>query len=222
MDRSLLPPHLFTHILPPEEHEYANHSTFLMGQLAGHLKEFRSAVRLFEHCWSEREKARFSGNWMYDPDRDHDSWMFIAARAAATEVYHYWIILRALRSTIGRCASIRDLLDDVALKQAVQLLEVWFDPIELRRHAISHASEMVESSQQFQFNFPTDTGDWIISALDPDGTFKLRHGGRKMVIAVNEASLMKLESVLRRVFAAIRPAADWTFANGLSRNTNSG
>lgn len=211
MDRSLVTPYLFTRYLPPGEHAYANHSTFLIGQLAHHLKGFRSAVRLFEHCGSQREAARLSGQWLYDPDRDHDDWMFIAARAAAMEVYHYWHIACALKSTVGRCASVRHLIDDAAIQGAIHILEGSFDPIELRRHAISHAAEMVTTPERFQNHFPSDTGDWLISALDVDGTLKLKHTGQKMTISVSDASIVKLDNITRRIFAAIKPAADWTF-----------
>ena len=211
MDRSLLAPRVASSALPLDERLNAEHSNFLMGQLEYHLKEFRNGVRLLQHCWSGRESAKHSGDWSYDPDRDHDSWVFTAARAAAMEVFHFWVILRALRSRVGRCASIKHLIDDAALKQAVQLLESGFDPIDLRRHAISHASEMVRNPEDFQRNYPSDTGDWLITSLDTDHMFKLKHEGQKITIAVTDESIAKLERIARLTFDAIRPASDWTF-----------
>jgi hypothetical protein len=35
-------------------------------------------------------------------------------------------------------------------------------------------------------NFPTDTGDWMITALDEDRTFRLKHEGKKLIMAIED------------------------------------
>jgi len=198
--------------LPDEEHRAADHLNILLGDLASHVDMFRSAVRLFDHCYELRAAASLADEWFYDKDRNHDHWIFIAAKAAAMEIFHFGIILKALRGLIGQCPTVAQHVDHASLKLAQQLFESRFPRAVRVRHAISHASEMLETPEAFDRNFRPlpDNAIWLVSGI-LERTIQFTHENERLSVEVSDATLAKLEGVAEKVFDAIRPAMAATF-----------
>lgn len=210
-DDDLRQPWLAFSSLPDSERASADHLNFLTGQMLEHLTFFRAGVRLFQYCLALHSDRMSEPNILFDRDKDYTPWVYLAARSAILEIYHFGKTLQSVRGMIGLCKSLAPHVNVELLKCAQKTFEAHFSRAERMRHAVGHAAEMTNSPENLRRNFMTDdTGGWLITNIE-NHTFKLKHEGEKMAVDLNYANVARIAEITAMVFTALRPAAESTF-----------
>jgi hypothetical protein len=211
--RRLERPHIFGQRLPePGERSTADHLNLLTFSLENHVNGFQTALRLFDHCTDLHNALMATPDHVFDRHRDYQSWVFIAARAATLDIYHFGISLASLRNRAGLCPTLRPHFNNDALHLVERSFEAKFPGADRMRHAIGHAAEMLRTPEFFDDNFRIEKTGFLISEIR-HRSFVLTHEGTVFTVEISSATLETLQSLLARTFDVLRPmaAAAWTY-----------
>ena len=113
-------------------------------------------------------------------------WMFLAGRDGAMSLRNFKAALSTLRSLVGRCASIRNSVDVVGLKEAESAFSSAFPRAEKLRHSVAHP----ESYSNPRINMTTSEPipNWLTFA---PGTVTIQGSiiNRDYIFTINELTV---------------------------------
>src|SRR5262245_13588954 len=209
--------------LPIQEREGIGHVLGLLEILETHLTIFRNAVELLEYAKSRRSEVqaqmnRAEGATMrerhevamkaHGQSQKYLHWQFIAARDAAMTVYHFGIILHAIRSQLGRYPTLLAAVNTKKIKEAYTRFLHAFPRAELIRHCIAHTADTQADAQEIVNN--RVGGMFASCCMRSDDvlwmTFKARSASTPEVltIAISSATTDRLRKIVEITESAFR------------------
>jgi hypothetical protein len=170
-----------------------------------HVYRFGTAVSLIRHC-----EPLLGPELGMDPPE----WIGLATRDAALSVYHFSVTLRAIRSGLGRCPTLKAMVDVEKLREASKAFNRQFPDAVLLRHAVSHLAEQLSTPEKFaELRRP---GEFLHWETNVGGYFTMASPrGRQVKLDVHKRTLAELRTVLVMTCEAFEGAdPTWVRAYG--------
>lgn len=150
----------------------------------------------------------------------YSAWARIAARDGALQIYHLGAVISAVKGALHNAPTLLSLVDKSETRTASKLLESYFPNYELIRDAVAHSIFEVapdsERRQKHAVDHPVDIPGLIYSdakgliigdSLNGDN-YVVTFEKRIATYEINNASLAKLQSVLKHFLDAFEPARE--------------
>jgi hypothetical protein len=141
--------------LPKSERKSAWLIEQAVDDLNNFVKEFRSALALFDFCTGQQQaieqRRKANASRPNDPQfaEYFGGWRFVAARDGAMSIYHFGKTLEGIRANLGSCPAVRPWVDSSALRLAAKRFDNYFPQFVAMRHAVAHAGELTRGEKNF-------------------------------------------------------------------------
>jgi hypothetical protein len=130
-------------------------------------------------------------------------WRCIACNECVLELYHLRARLEKAQSVqLGKCPSLRPLIDMANLRGARKDLDDYFPDIEQIRHAVAHRGE-----NEAHPDIHAEDGAFALSGFREPHVFSIPYKGTLRRLAITEDSLHRIESSVARFFCAFAAAS---------------
>jgi|tagenome__1003787_1003787.scaffolds.fasta_scaffold20692921_2 hypothetical protein len=142
------PPAIDRSSIPAAEQPALLHLLDLLASLGRYEQQFSLAVLLFDEAHEENtrlvravEVGQLSFGGLDQLTNTLSGWQMMAARDGALAIYHFGQTLPAVKAAFGQCASLRPVVDFIALRLAANVFEATFPSYEAIRHAVGHVAD---------------------------------------------------------------------------------
>ena len=132
-------------------------------------------------------------------------------RDAALSVYHFGVALRAIRSGMKKCPTLRGLVDAHQLREAGKAFDRDFPDNVLLRHAVGHIADQLSTPEKVaELRRP---GEFLMWETQVGGYFTMASKvGRQVGLNVDDETLARLQEIIENVCQAFA-GADPTWAH---------
>jgi hypothetical protein len=129
-----------------EELDHALHIVNGLNSLTRYMFHFGDAVYLYQAAISQNPRP---------------AWVFVPCRDAGMSIYHFSILLKALRSSLRYVPTLKASINHQLLRTASRQFNRDFPDTETMRHAIAHQAELVEDLAALRSNIIVGDGSYI-------------------------------------------------------------
>jgi hypothetical protein len=217
------PPSIASEGLPEEEHEAALQVTTALRAMMFYQHDFRAALALFDFSRAEIERTRGTD----DLDRSFVSeWTFLAGRDGAMSIFHFGKSIKIINNALGKCPTVRRLMDESELKRGRKLMQQLFPNFESVRHSIAHSAELMKDTSRHVVTGPYEKGNLRIESgavmfgrncfIGDGRTFFNTFEGEIQTYDLSPATLDGLQSVRTAFNAAFYNASQQTLAMAIA------
>jgi hypothetical protein len=230
-------PHIIALALPGDEKNQAWHLAGLLHELDGYIDKFRHAIAFCEYAEAAVKdlNAKVPGpqSMLAQPAerRKYLSWKEIAMRDAAMTLFHFTVIVQAIKEQLARCPVLMGVVRHDLLDMAIELSNKYFSGALAMRHAVAHLADLTkspEAKKKHAFSGSAkhkDLSGIASYASKENGTiwldqlFVVMVSGRTLTISRNKqvekvnvtpAVLAQMQEVAQLIFDAFVPAQKLT------------
>ena len=188
--------------IPDSESDLACRWLNSIGSLERYAENFANDIRLFDYA-EKRSFEEFQGKLTNEEMmRNISSWLFIACRDGAMQIFHFGKILNTLNTRLSKCPTLASHINSKELKLANSAFRSTFKDHEGVRHSVGHQGEVTLEPERNAGNTAL-----MIDCL-ADRQYMTSYEGKVLSYYISEGTVAELEKAITRVKATLTPVLE--------------
>ncbi len=202
--------------LPEDEQDHAWVLDGALSNLSSLVKDFRSALCLYEYCLIE---MRVNNSIRYEVSGDFIGWATIAARDGAMTIYHFRETMDGIRQYgVKSCPTLSPFIDTECLRRADRRFQKLFPKFAKIRHSVAHSANRYRNLNYYEKNSfsgtshslgnfgITEAQSVVITNCLMDRTFATTWEGQILSYDITEQTLSNLTAIKSEFYKAFHKA----------------